>query len=423
MITFRTIILPGQRKADGSYTVYIRVTFKGRSRRLATSLDCRPEDLTRSRRIKSPDLLRKGDDLIRRMREAVECYTVFDLEGRDVDWVVRRIRDAIAGDGFRLDFFTYGEKVALTKTPSTRRSYYSALNALERFLGRRQLDVNEVTRALLLRFREWADAEPKQYYNFRTGETRACRSGAGKGGGAGARHLMKLAHIYDAARFQYNDEDAGRILIPRTPFDGIPRTQPPSQGQRNLGAELVGRIFRAQPQSVIEREALDVFCLSFALMGANIADLWAAKPFRGSWWEYHRQKTEKRRRDGALVRVLLQPEAQARLRVLQDGPRGWWVPALHKGDRGKDVATAMVNRGLRRWAEREGVEPFTFGAVRHSWASIARSAGIEKATVDDGLAHKGDYAVTDIYAERNWQMVADANRRVLDIVLADAGIV
>lgn len=416
-ITFHPTILPGQRKRDGSYTVYVRITFAGKCRRVPTSLVCWPEDLTRTRRIKSADVLEKAQALASRMRDAVSDLTSFELEGRDIDWVVGRIRDALAGDSFRLDFFEWGETVAATKTPQTRRSYVTALNALERYLGRRSLDINAITRSMLLNFMDWAAKEPKAYYNYRTGETRSCKAREGKNAGAAARYLMKLDHIYEAARYKYNDEDAGRILIPRTPFAGIPRTQPPSQGQKNLGAAMVRRIMEARPGTFLEREALDVFVLSFALMGANLADMYAARKVTGGWWEYHRQKTSRRRADGALVRVKLQPEALERVAALQDGPRGWWIPALHRNDRGKDVETRLVNRGLRRWAEREGIAPFTLGAARHSWASIARvDAAIEKATVDDGIAHKGDYAVTDIYAEKNWTLVAKANRRVLDIV-------
>lgn len=61
-------------------------------------------------------------------------------------------------------------------------------------------------------------------------------------------------------------------------------------------------------------------------------------------------------------------------------------------------------------------------AARHSWATIARGpAGNEKATVDEGLVHKGDYSLADIYAERDWSRINEANRRVLDLFSWGAG--
>lgn len=37
MITFKPIVIPGNRRKDGTYPVKIRVTFKGKSRRLAVT--------------------------------------------------------------------------------------------------------------------------------------------------------------------------------------------------------------------------------------------------------------------------------------------------------------------------------------------------------------------------------------------------
>ena len=72
-----------------------------------------------------------------------------------------------------------------------------------------------------------------------------------------------------------------------------------------------------------------------------------------------------------------------------------------------------MNRWLRKWAEREGMEPFTFYAARHTWATLARRMTTEKATVDEALAHVGDFKMADIYAERNWALAWEANRKVL----------
>ena len=117
-------------------------------------------------------------------------------------------------------------------------------------------------------------------------------------------------------------------------------------------------------------------------------------------------------RPGTAVRVTVPEVLQPYIARLQDGPRGWWLPALHHGS--KDGTTAVVNRGLRKWAERNGVKPFTFGAARHSWASIARQkAKVEKATVDECLVHVGEFRITDIYAERAWDLLDEANEKVL----------
>lgn len=415
MITFRAVVIPGGARRDGTYPVKIRVTFRRQTRRLPTTLIAAPEDLTRSLKIKSPTLLTRSGELIARMRTAVADLDPFQLEGKDIEFVVAHIREALGADGFRLDFFAWSAKYLSGKKTSTRLMYETALNALERFLGRRELDVNDITRGMLLDFAEFVEAEPKMHYDTATG--RFVPSGVAKDPrGAAARHIMKLGHLFQKAKDRYNDEDRGKIVIPRSPFSSLKlAAPPPTHGQKNLGVEVIQRIIDARPEDPVTLACLDVFRLSFVLMGANLADLYEAGNGVSGEWAYNRKKTRDRRADRAEMRVPIPPEAAPYIARLQDGPKGWWLPALHRMAKTKDLVGKKVNYHLRAWAAAEGLPPFTLYAARHSWASIARKAGVEKATVDEGLGHVGDFDITDIYAERSWEIIAAANRRVLDL--------
>lgn len=410
LVTFKPVITPSRKRADGTWPVSIRVYFNGGIRRLPTNLIARASDLTRSGALKSPSILNKADELIRRMRATISHFTVFDLEDKDVDWVVSQIRNSFAGEHFNLDFFDFADEWILTKEPSTRRSYTTALSALERYLGKRQLDVNDISKAMLLQFVDRIEYEPKMHYSYKTGKT--TKGKTQKAEGASSRHLMKLAAIFQAAKDRYNDEDSGVILIPRSPFSTIKRRYPQSKGQRSIGQDVMQRIISAQVDTQLEREALDIFVVSFCLMGANLTDLYYAVPPKGDVWEYQRQKTRTRRADGAPMQVALPAEISPYIARLQDGPEGWWLPALHRIGR-KDVCTAKVNAALKKWCKSAGVPEFTFYAARHTWATLARKWGVEKATIDECLAHKGDYGVTDIYLEKDWDLLARANRVVL----------
>lgn len=150
-------------------------------------------------------------------------------------------------------------------------------------------------------------------------------------------------------------------------------------------------------------------------MGANFADLYNAVPPRGNVWRYNRQKTRSRRADRAEMVVYIPACVYARLRRLGALLEGasWWLPELRALDADKSVASQKVNRGLAAWCRKNGVERFTFYAARHTWATLARKAGVEKALVDECLCHVGDYALTDIYAERDWDLINGANDKVL----------
>lgn len=412
MPSFKAVVVPGQRRQDGTYNVKIRVLHNRGQRRIPTSLYARPQDLTRSLRIKSPDILSKSDELIVQMRAAISDINPFDLETMSVEQLVDHIRGVLKTDTFRLDFFVFADEWILRKAESTRRNYQGALASFARYLGRRSIDINEITRRLILDYMEVTDSENKLQWSY--SKQMLVETSKPKGGGTASRHVMKLAHIFDAARARYNDEDSGRILIPRDPFSRIEYHLPPSEGQHSIGAEMMQSVIDAQTDDTLERIALDIFVVSFATMGANFADLYNAVPPRGGVWTYNRQKTRTRRADRAAMTVYIPAVLQGALRRLGgDSGGAWWLPVLRDVDPDKSVASQKVNRALARWCKKNGAERFTFYAARHTWATLARKAGVEKALVDECLCHVGDFQLTDIYAERDWDLINGANEKVL----------
>ena len=78
----------------------------------------------------------------------------------------------------------------------------------------------------------------------------------------------------------------------------------------------------------------------------------------------------------------------------------------------------IINEGLKEIGKEIGVEGLTFYAARHSWATIARSSavGIDKATVHEALNHVDkEMRITDIYIDKDWTVIWDANKKVLDL--------
>ena len=411
MITVKPIVVLSNRRKDGSFLVYIRVYYRGQVRRIPTAIVCRPGDLTRSGKIKSQDIQAKADTIASRMLESISSYTTAELDGMDIDQVVRKIRTADNIQLFRLDFFKFADSFLLEKSPGARCQYRTALNAFADYLGTRSLDINEITKTMLSGFLSWlrTDRSTKVHKSPKFGLSPTKRTRIPNG--AESRHIAKLSHIYGKAKERYNDEDSGEIVIPRSPFQGLLLKPPTSRGQPCLGRELMQTVIDARHDLPTVQTALDCFVLSFALMGANLADLYelatVKKLRQGQFWEYQRRKTRNRRADGARMVVRIPEEIYGRL---------WPTLAGLRRMAGKpEFATAKVNKGLARWCEDNNIPVFTFGAARHTWATLARKFGIEKATVDEGLCHIGDFPVTDIYAERDWQNINDANAKVLSM--------
>ena len=415
MITFKPVVFAHRKRKDGTFPVSIRVTFARKSRYIPTTITARAADLTRGMRIKNPTIIAQTNDLCDRLRAEAARLSPFALEGRDVDWVVARLSEGLRQQDFRLDFFTWADTFLLSKSESTRKKYATALNAFARFLGARAIDINDITHALLVAFAEDADAGSKRAYSRLRGgivDTGKVRRAA-----ISPYYLTHLSHVFDAAKDKYNDEDGGAVVIPRSPFRKLNMTPPvPRGGQRPLPVEVLQAMIDDGGCTPSVRRSLDVFLVGFALMGANIADLWEARPPKGPSWAYNRHKTRERRPDGAFILCEIPPEIRPLLARLGAGSsREWWLPVLHALGKDAGIAGQSVNRGLRSWCEARGFAPFTFYAGRHSFATLARRCGIEKATVDEALGHVGDFPLADIYAERDWSKAAEANRRVVGL--------
>ena len=159
MITVKPIVVLSNRRKDGTYLIYIRVYFRGDIRRIPTSIVCTAGDITRSGKIKNLDLLARAESMASRMRDAVADYTEAELAGRDVDWIVRKMRCADNLHIFRLDFFRFADAIILEKNPEARGQYVTAMNAFAAYLGRREIDINDITRPLLSGFLGWLRTE------------------------------------------------------------------------------------------------------------------------------------------------------------------------------------------------------------------------------------------------------------------------
>lgn len=406
-ITFAPIVPARQRRPDGSYNVKIRITFKRKSRFLSTNLFATPSDLTtRTLRLKQGRLLTRCNAVIGEFQQALAGLSPIGLMEMTVDDLLVTIRTQARKEHFALDFFQWCEKQIDQKTPGARHNYMIALNAFERFLGKRQIPIHQISSKMLHEFSVFLDSEKKP-----RGKT------VKKKGGTSIRYVKSLGVLYRDALLYYNDEDEGKILIPRNPFERVVYASKPacSEGQNSLSFELMQRIILDPTSDPGPRLALDVFIVSFSLMGANLADLYAAGAFDGSTWRYNRQKTASRRADHAEMRVAVPDCLAPYLGRLADPLRKKWL-RLYLIHNDKNRVNSKINSWLRIWQKKNGVEDFTLYAARHTWATLARSkAHVDKPTIDECLAHSGTLKMADIYIEKDWEVINSANTSLLKL--------
>lgn len=412
MATFKTEI--PYKRADGSYRVQLRITHNYAVRRIGTHLYVAADQVTRSGKIKDTKILSQCDALIARCREICNGMD-YKIAVMPIDDLVARIKEGLIGERFRLDFIAFARERIGKMTPGTARTYTSAINALVRYLDGRKLDISEISSAFLKDFERFIENEPSQRGSNRNGES----DGSGKKGGrAVSLYLSNIRALHNAAKDEYNDEDRGVIRIPYSPFNKYKVKPMPAPRKRALPVETIQKIIDL-PYEADEHGrmnlAKDCFILSFVLIGMNSADMYRAGKADDGILTYFRKKTETRREDRAEMRVEVEQCIDRLLYKYADPDR---LFNFHRRYKSADDFNKAINKGLKEVGTRVGVPGLQFYAARHSVATLARSnrVGIDKATVGEMLNHVDDSTrVTDIYIDRDWSVIWNAQKRVLEL--------
>lgn len=391
------VILRHHIRPDGSVPVKIRLTHKRKVKYLPTLEVAYKGDYTRDLTIKDMAMMKRLFDLVEKIQNAVAALDPWEVSSMDVGVLARRIEQKMdEQEVFRLDFFEFSQEVIAKKPRFTAANYKTAMSSFASFLGRTSMDISEITSSLLRSFEAYLVEKH------------------GKEGRAVSQYTAALRHIHSEARKKYNDDETGVVRI-RNPFEYYhPPKQKPAK-KRGLEPETIQKLIDIRGTlGKYHKLAVDVFLLSFILMGTNVPDIHEARR-EGDLIIYNRMKTRDRRHDNAEMRIRLEPVAECVYRDLldPDGQRAFWLYKKYsfygsiadKGnDRLKDVAKII------------GVPSFTMYAARHTWASIAYSAGIPKSLINDCLCHVDpDMAVTDIYIKKDWSVLWEANKKVLEL--------
>lgn len=412
--TFKAVVYAHHKKEDGTYNVKIRVTHRRQKRHISTNVFVTSKDLTRGLKIKNAATNDQLKQLVEHYQQIAATIPPARAEVMTVAEVVAYITSYEKQHGaFRLDFIKFGNDVVQEMLECGRRGtglyYKSALVALKRFLERDHIDISEITVQLLEDFCTFIKNEP-------------ARPKRVKGERAPSSYLGAVRILHNKAKERYNDEDAGIIRIPLSPFKRFKVPKPPITRKRSITVEQLQAIMRVKDGNTIDSRittARDVFLLSFGLIGMNSVDLYNATEYDGKRITYKRTKTRSRRADEAKISILVEPCVRPLVDKYRD-PTGQRVFNFHRRYASKDTFNANINRGLKLIGAMESVrvDDLEFYAARHTWATLARNkADVDKATIHEALNHVDEeMRVTDIYIDRDYSQQDAANRRVLELV-------
>lgn len=397
VITFKPVIYSQYRRADGSYFVRIRVTANRKSKFIVTNIAVTDKQLTRSLKIKDAAVIDAVNDLVSRLRRAASTLDSFTIPMMSIDSIVQYLSLRQEG-AFRLDFFKFAESVIKQKkNEGTRMVYTNAIRAFKKFWQKPEMDISELKSTTLRRYESWLSERV----------------------GPGARSIeiytSALRHIHRIARETYNSEECGDVLI-RDPFAYYHPAKSRRATHRNVSSGLIQRIIdeRKLLKNKRSKNSADLFVLSFAMMGLNIADIFDAPAPDGDVLVYNRHKTRDRREDKAEMRVKIDPRIRTLYEKYRD-PSGKYA-FVHKY-KSLRLLQQAVGYGMQGVVKELCIEEqITFYSARHTWATLAYSIGIDKSVINDCLCHTDSaMKVTDIYIAKDWRVLWEANKKVLDL--------
>lgn len=413
MATFKAVVLEHQRKEDGTWNIKIRVTQNRRCKYIATPYFVRKEDVTRSMKIKNQKYIDATAAMIRRYIDICDAMGEA-IVSMSVDELVNRLREDQKPDRFDLDMVAYGrsyvEQLKRDGRAGNANAYQVALNSLVRFAGRESVSIHEITVKFLNEWMRWIMEQP-------------ARKGTVRGTRAPSLYLSQLRALHNRAKLEYNDEDAGVINIPTSPFAkvDVPKFEMPRK--RALSVEQLRKLAALpytktlQPGCNRFNLAKDVFLLSFALVGMNAVDLYNVTEMKGDRITYCRTKTMNRRADRAEISIKVAPEIRPLIERYRD-PSGERLFKFYRLYSSVATFTVALNKGLKRIGKLIGEDDLEFYAARHTWATLAlNDCGIDKYVVHQALNHvDDDMKATDYYIKKSWQPIDKANRKVMNFV-------
>lgn len=419
MLTIKAEIKRSELKVDGTYNVKIRFTLDRKVKRLSTNLFVTQQDLTKSLKFKEDtSIKREIDRLVLYYRE--QCLKLqLDQNHYSLDEII----EFLNGEQEKqqtIDFIKFSREWIASTTIKGAPNYTTAINALVRFVGKEELDINLITLDFLEQFKAFLigerDARTKKLMQQgkRVTSNRTL-----------SLYLVSIKKLFNEAKRKFNKKDKNLILIPNSPFEDFKIPKQEATRKRAIPADIIKKVWKLPYKDMKKgykstcryNLARDCFILSFCLMGINSADLYNATEMRGNTIIYNRTKTKARRLDGAKMMVDIPKIVQPLIDKYKDSTgKRLFNFYQYYGD--EKTFNKAINSGLKEIGSILEVDDLEYYAARHSWATIAlNKVGIDKYIVHAALNHIDDsMKVTDIYIERDFVNENKANTKVVKYV-------
>lgn len=294
-------------------------------------------------------------------------------------------RNSMSGDFLRW-YDEFGESRRTVKTQSSYAYGGKVLREYCASLGLRTLSFSDIDYSRLADYARWLRAT---------------------GRGEATRHMLES---YVRAAYK---EAMKRHMVRRESdpyFDYSIQPVPLKKIDRLTAAEMHA-LMTADLKKKGQQWARDLALMSFYLCGANLLDLYEMPKAQSSKVEFVRHKVELR--DQRPLEIRIEPELAVLIARYKGDDR-----LLHfKGTYANyESFRHKIGHRLREVSGELGFD-VSMAKVRRTWASIAGSLGVSDWVIDKSMGHVDSTVTKRHYADYDWNLTAEANRRVLDSIM------
>ncbi len=417
MATFTPVIIKHHKKIDGTWNAKIRISQKGKSAYIDTSVNITKSDIDSRFKIKRNVIAEKFSDIL---REYYNALTPQLNDHGDAQLIKRKLREIKSASKVEfIDFLEVCEKIIQETVEFSSKNSAIPLrtvtNSLRDFTAKLNggkaatLSPTEITSQFLKDYEKYLRTTRHLVRTNQFGKPVVTKSAPLSDAGV-FKHMANLRLLFNACKAHYNDEDTGKIVIPNNPFAKYKIASVRKNVKRSLTIVELVKLYQAEPLSPREVLAKDMFFLSFFLCGMNSVDIYnynqAMKIVNGRL-SYNRSKTMGRRSDSALISIkvteiighIIDKYAGKIYRRFSDGR----------------TFNKSLNIGLGSLSKRAGLGNLTFYFARHTFATIARNdCKCSKDDIAEALNHVDtNLRVTDNYIAKDWKIVDDVQEKVL----------
>lgn len=416
MATIREVILPNQKREDGTWNVKIRVTHQRKINYIPTKHYVGVKQIRSDHTIKDPVVLNSIYPTIMEYRMKIGELGP-KLEVFDLPRLIKYLTGEVEITAEEINVIKFGRKMIADMRAAGREgsahTINTVVNGLVDFFGSENVPVTEIRANMLVKYEAFLRSE-RDIIRLNQFQREVTRTMPGLSDNGLHNHMRDLRILFNAIRNFYNDEDLGLTIVKHYPFKKYKLVRPTENKKPKLTVKQVMAIrdFEAAPDSRIEL-ARDLFMLSFYLCGMNAVDIYKipADDQATKRIDYNRSKTCSRRRDSAFISINIPVIA-----VLLHQKYAGKLEERYCSHNALDTA---LSKGMRAIGKVLKINDLEFYDARHAFGDWARNiCRFSKDDVGLALNHKDQTnSVTDFYVSKSWGIIDEVQEAVIRLLV------